>query len=132
MPANYTEPSPRLFGSLIDRLRAYFNGDRIDFTDEPVLCGATPFQCRVWQATRLIPYGETRSYLWLAEQLGKPGATRAVGQALAKNPLPIIIPCHRVVNTDGGPGGFSGGLTMKRYLLNLEAPAGSNHNRQHQ
>ena len=74
--------------------------------------------------TRLIPYGETRSYIWLAEQLGKMGAVRAVGQALARNPLPIIIPCHRVVAKDGQLGGFTGGMEIKRQLLYLEA---SNH-----
>jgi len=77
----------------------------------------------VWQATRLIPYGETRSYLWVAVQIGKPGAARAVGQALGRNPLPVIIPCHRVIASDGGLGGFTGGLVMKRRLLELETSA---------
>jgi len=77
----------------------------------------------VWQATRLIPYGETRSYLWVAVQIGKPGAARAVGQALGRNPLPVIVPCHRVIAADGGLGGFTGGLEMKRRLLELETTA---------
>src|SRR3990172_6320272 len=72
-------------------------------------------------ATRLIPYGEPRSYLWIAEKIGKPGAARAVGQALGKNPLFIIVPCHRVVASDGGLGGFGGGLQMKRRLLSMES-----------
>jgi methylated-DNA-[protein]-cysteine S-methyltransferase len=118
---DYTEPAPNLFQDLIERFQAYFSGDKIDFPDEFDLSGATTFQCQVWEVTRLIPYGDTRSYKWIAEQIRKSGASRAVGQALAKNPLPILIPCHRVVNVDGRLGGFSGGLGMKRQLLNLEA-----------
>jgi methylated-DNA-[protein]-cysteine S-methyltransferase len=75
----------------------------------------------VWEITRLIPYGETRSYAWVAEQIGQPRAVRAVGQALGKNPLPIIIPCHRVITSNGKLGGFGGGLEMKKRLLSLEA-----------
>ena len=73
--------------------------------------------------TRLIPYGETRSYLWVAKQIGRPGAVRVVGQALGRNPLAIIVPCHRVIASDGGFGGFGGGVEMKRHLLWLEASA---------
>ncbi len=113
--------SPDQFADLVERFKAYFNDDRITFPDELDLTAATAFQCRVWQIARLIPYGETRSYRWVAEQIGKPAATRAVGQALAKNPLPIIIPCYRVVSSDGKLGGFSGGMEMKRFLLWLEA-----------
>jgi methylated-DNA-[protein]-cysteine S-methyltransferase len=120
-PVNYAEPSPGLFASLIKRFQAYFSGGRIDFPDSLDLSGATPFQRQTWQATRLIPYGGTRSYQWVARQTGKPGASRAVGQALARNPLPIIIPCHRVVNADGRLGGFGGGLETKILLLRLEA-----------
>ena len=92
----------------------------MDFPDKLDLARATRFQQDVWQITRTIPYGETRSYAWVAGQLGLPMAVRAVGQALARNPLPIIIPCHRVVGSHGGLGGFRGGLEMKRHLLNLE------------
>lgn len=112
--------SPRLFDELVARLTVYFSGHQATFSDELDLSGATSFQREVWQTTRLIPYGETRSYLWVAEQIKKPGAARAVGQALGRNPLPIIIPCHRVVASDGRLGGFSGGLEMKRHLLRLE------------
>jgi len=105
------------------RFRIYFSGDEITFPDELDLSGATHFQRRVWEITRLIPYGETRSYTWVAQQVGKPGAARAVGQALARNPLPIIIPCHRVLTIDGKLGGFSGGTEMKRCLLQLENSA---------
>jgi methylated-DNA-[protein]-cysteine S-methyltransferase len=76
----------------------------------------------VWLATQKILHGETRSYGWIAGQLGKPEAARAVGQALGRNPLPIIVPCHRVVSGNGGLGGFTGGLDMKKYLLELEKP----------
>ena len=120
-PANCAEPSPNRFASLVERFQAYFDGARIDFSDKLDLSATTPFQRQVWQITRRIPYGDTRSYKWLAEQLEKSGASRAVGQALGRNPLPIIVPCHRVVNTDGRLGGFGGGLEMKRRLLHLEA-----------
>lgn len=115
--------APHLFKDLIERFRAYFRGHKVVFADELDLSGATSFQCRVWKATGLIPYGETRSYMWVAEQIGKPGAVRAVGQALSRNPLPVIIPCHRVLSSDGRLGGFTGGLETKRYLLSLEASA---------
>jgi methylated-DNA-[protein]-cysteine S-methyltransferase len=112
--------SSRYFEGLMERFQAYFSGHRVDFPDELDLSGATPFQRSVWQAARLIPFGQTRSYGWLAGQLGSPGAARAVGQALGRNPLPIIIPCHRVLAANGGLGGFSRGLEMKRFLLQLE------------
>ncbi len=109
------------FADLVERLKVYFSGHRATFPDELDLSQATPFQGEVWEMTRLIPYGETRSYLWVAEQIKRPGAVRAVGQALSRNPLPVIVPCHRVVASDGKLGGFSGGVEMKRYLLWLEA-----------
>jgi methylated-DNA-[protein]-cysteine S-methyltransferase len=112
--------SPRPLEDLIGRFQAYFSGQRVDFLDKLDLSGATPFQCEVWQAARLISYGQTRTYAWLAAQVGNPGAARAVGQALGRNPLPIIVPCHRVLASNGGLGGFSGGLKMKRFLLRLE------------
>lgn len=112
--------SPKYFEDLVRRFRAYFNGHKVDFPDRLDLTGATLFQRRVWQAARLIPCGETRSYAWVAGQIGQPEATRAVGQALGRNPLPVIIPCHRVLASDGGLGGFSGGIEMKKYLLSLE------------
>jgi len=120
---NHATWSPRLFEDLTERLRVYFSGHKATFSDELNLSGATPFQRKVWEITRLIPYGETRSYLWVAEQINKPRAVRAVGQALGRNPLPIIIPCHRVVASDGRLGGFSGGTEVKRNLLHLEATA---------
>jgi len=119
---NYAVWSPNLFDGLIKRFKTYFRGGKTAFPDELDL-SATPFQHQVWKITRLIPYGETRSYAWVAEQIKSPKAVRAVGQALARNPLPIIIPCHRVVTTNGRLGGFSGGVEMKKRLLHLEASA---------
>ena len=121
--ANYAIWSPDLFDGLIERFKAYFSGKKTVFTDRLDLSAATPFQRKVWEHTKLIPYGETRSYAWVAEQIDKPRAARAVGQALGKNPLPIIIPCHRVLTSDGRLGGFTGGVEAKQRLLNLEASA---------
>ena len=114
--------SPDIFQDLTERLRSYFAGDKVAFPDQLDLTRATAFQREVWEITRLIPYGETRSYKWLAEQIKKPGAWRAAGQALGRNPLPVIIPCHRVLASNGSLGGFSGGLDMKKYLLAHELP----------
>jgi methylated-DNA-[protein]-cysteine S-methyltransferase len=112
--------SPQWFADLINRYRVYFSGHQVDFMYILDLTITTPFQRAVWQAARSIPYGQTRSYTWVARQTGNPQAARAVGQALARNPLPIIIPCHRVLSQDGGLSGFSGDLKMKRFLLILE------------
>ena len=108
------------FKDLVKRFQDYFAGKRVGFPDKLDLNEATAFQRQVWEATRQIPYGQTRSYGQIASKIGKPGAARAVGQALGKNPLPIIIPCHRVVNSDDKLGGFSGGLKIKEQLLTLE------------
>ena len=121
--ANHANWSPHQFEDLMERLGIYFDGHQVAFPDALDLSGATPFQRKVWETTRLIPYGKTRSYLWVAEQIKQPGAARAVGQALGKNPLPIIIPCHRVITSGGSLGGFGGGVEMKGYLLSLEASA---------
>ncbi len=107
-------------GDLPDRLRRYAGGERVSFLDALDFAGATPFRRAVWQATQEIPRGQTRSYGWLAERVGRPGAARAVGHAMATNPWPIIVPCHRVVTSNGGLGGYGGGLDMKERLLRLE------------
>lgn len=117
--------SDHSFGDLVERLRVFFNGHQTEFPDQLDLSAATPFQRVVWEMTRRIPYGETRSYLWVAEQIRRPRAVRAVGQALGRNPLPIIVPCHRVVASNGGLGGFTGGTEVKQRLLYQEASAGS-------
>ena len=109
------------FGDLPLRLRHYMSGRPVVFPDLLDLSGATCFQQDVWKIVQTIGYGEARSYGWVAHQLGCDNAARAVGQALSKNPLPIIVPCHRVINSDGCLGGFSGGLDTKMHLLNLEA-----------
>jgi len=99
-------------------LHAYFDGDKTPF-DLPLAPAGTPYQCRVWAALRRIPYGHTRTYLEIARDAG--GAARSVGQANGRNPIPIIIPCHRVVGSDG-LGGYSGGdgPATKQALLDLE------------
>ena len=115
---------PGLFEDLADRLRIYLGGVKTSFPDELDLSAASLFQRKVWGITSSIPYGETRSYRWVAEQASRPGAARAVGQALGRNPLPIIVPCHRVIASDGQLGGFSGDLEIKRCLLRLESAMG--------
>jgi O-6-methylguanine DNA methyltransferase len=109
------------FGDLPSRLQRYFNGEKVLFSDRLDLSGATSFDRAVWETTLSIPYGETRSYAWVAQQIGRPRAFRAVGSALARNPFPIVVPCHRVVASSGNLGGFSGGLALKKSLLELEA-----------
>lgn len=101
------------------QLAEYFAGKRQDF-DLEIEPEGTPFQLRAWQVLRKIPYGETISYGEQARRIGIPGASRAVGLANNRNPLPIVIPCHRVVGTKGALVGFGGGLDRKRFLLNLE------------
>lgn len=105
------------------QLQQYFSGERCGF-DVPVDVRGTPFQKAVWQALQTIPYGETRSYAQVAAQVGRPQATRAVGAANGANPLPIVIPCHRVIRKDGSPGGYGGGLALKVALLRLEGRTG--------
>lgn len=105
---------------LPERLKRYFNGEQVDFYDSLDLSGFSKFQQEVWNEVRNIPYGKTRSYKWIAERIGQPQAVRAVGQALGRNPVPIVIPCHRVIRSDGNMGGFRGGLSMKKLLLHME------------
>jgi O-6-methylguanine DNA methyltransferase len=112
---------PAFMPITISLLRAYFRGTPTDFTPIPLdITSATPFELDVWAACRTIPWGHTRSYRWIAQQIHKPRSARAVGNALAKNPLPILIPCHRVLRHDGSLGGFTAGLPLKRQLLHLE------------
>lgn len=103
-----------------EQLAEYFAGTRTAF-DLPLAAEGTAFQQAVWQALREIPYGETRNYGELAATLGKPTASRAVGMANGKNPLAIVVPCHRVVGADGRLTGYSGGLARKEWLLAHEA-----------
>jgi methylated-DNA-[protein]-cysteine S-methyltransferase len=101
------------------QLDEYFAGRRRAFA-LPLAPAGTPFQQTVWQALTQIPYGGTVSYSQIAERIGKPSAVRAVGAANGQNPIPIVIPCHRVIGSDGRLVGFGGGLPLKRYLLALE------------
>lgn len=103
-----------------EQLREYFRGERAIFQLPVNLRHCSAFERAVLDATATIPYGEVRSYKWLAERIGRPKATRAVGNALHKNPLPIVIPCHRVVKSDGSLGGYAFGDTWKIHLLTLE------------
>ena len=114
---------PTLDG-LKTKLQQYFDGRRVIFDEPLYLSGATAFQRRVWSAVRDIPYGETRSYSQIARQAGSPAAARAVGQALAANPVPIVVPCHRVIGSNGDLRGFGGGLDLKRRLLEMERTPG--------
>jgi methylated-DNA-[protein]-cysteine S-methyltransferase len=101
-------------------LTAYFQGAPTDFASLTLDPRGTPFQLRVWQELRRIPWGQTISYGELARRVGKPKASRAVGQANAVNPIPLIVPCHRVIAADGSLGGYSSGLDRKRWLLRHE------------
>ncbi|WP_267242380.1 methylated-DNA--[protein]-cysteine S-methyltransferase [Streptomyces sp. PR69] len=116
----FGEPDPRPFGETIRQLNAYFARELTEF-DLPLHLEGTPFQRSVWQQLRTIPYGETRSYGELAQALGKPGASRAVGLANGKNPIGIIVPCHRVIGASGSLVGYGGGLERKRRLLAFES-----------
>jgi len=113
-----TAPHPVL-DQVERQLAAYFAGERRDF-DLPLDFRGTDFQRRVWHALLTIPFGETRSYRDIAVQLGQPSATRAVGAANGRNPIPIVAPCHRVIGANGSLTGFGGGLENKAFLLDLE------------
>jgi len=117
----YAVRDDHFFSDITKRLRLYFSGKRVYFNDTVDYSGASDFQKSVCAAARQIPYGETRSYRWVAENIGNPKSARAVGNALGKNPCPVIIPCHRVISSDGSPGGFSGGIEHKINLLLLES-----------
>ncbi|KAA1250433.1 methylated-DNA--[protein]-cysteine S-methyltransferase [Mycobacterium simiae] len=112
-------PDDEAFAGAVDQLQAYFAGERTEFQIELDLQG-TEFQQRVWQALLTIPYGETRSYGEIAEQIGAPGAARAVGLANGHNPIAIIVPCHRVIGANGKLTGYGGGIDRKQALLELE------------
>jgi O-6-methylguanine DNA methyltransferase len=110
------DPLPGFEGDIT----AYFAGEPVDFTCVIRLDGVADFHRQVYEAARRIPYGHTISYGGLAAMAGSPKAARAVGQAMARNPIGIVIPCHRVIAADGGLGGFGPGLDVKRRLLELE------------
>ncbi|OGW39249.1 MAG: hypothetical protein A2Y97_00945 [Nitrospirae bacterium RBG_13_39_12] len=103
-----------------NELNEYFKNGIEEFTQKIKLTKGTEFDRKVWLTLKEIPYGETRTYKWLAEKIGKPNASRAVGQSLSRNPIPIILPCHRIIESDGSIGGYSSGPDIKRRLLETE------------
>lgn len=117
--ASFALPSTPLLRQAAAELREYFVGQRRQFT-VPLAPKGTPFQQKVWKALQEVPYGETRSYKEIAIAAGNEKACRAVGMANNRNPLPIFIPCHRVVGSDGKLVGYAGGLDVKTFLLELE------------
>ena len=123
-PADDWSPAKEPAFGLREQLETYFSGEPIDF-DLPLDAHGTDFQLRVWETLRTIPYGTTCSYGRLAELVGQPGASRAVGGANNKNPLAVVVPCHRVIGADGSLTGYAGGVRIKRFLLDLEAGVGS-------
>ena len=109
------------FENVIKQLNLYFDGQLKKFTCKLDLTWGTSFQQTVWRQLYAIPYGKTHSYRTLAQAIGHPQASRAVGNANGKNPLPLIIPCHRVIRENGALGGYTGGLSIKKFLLDLES-----------
>ena len=123
--AEGAQQDPARFWDLADLLTRYFEGTAVDFASHPLDVGDAPaFQQAAWAACLTIPYGETRPYKWLAARAGRPNAPRAAGQTMARNRLPLVVPCHRVVASDGTLHGFGKGasqLDLKQRLLDLEA-----------
>ncbi|MGY4712480.1 methylated-DNA--[protein]-cysteine S-methyltransferase [Mycolicibacterium sp. CBM1] len=115
----WEQSDDEIFADAVEQLAAYFAGELVEFDLELDL-GGTEFQRKVWSALRTIPYGETRSYGEIAAQIGAPNAPRAVGLANGRNPIGIIVPCHRVIGASGGLTGYGGGIDRKRTLLALE------------
>ncbi len=111
--------NPQANQKVVSQLKKYVEGRLKDF-DCSLDLGGTPFQRKVWAALMKIPYGETRSYLDIAKAIGHPKAFRAVGNANGTNPVPIIVPCHRVIESDGGLGGYGQGIDVKKKLLDFE------------
>jgi O-6-methylguanine DNA methyltransferase len=101
-------------------LSSYFEGSVSHFRQEIKFLTGTDFEQDVWYRLKDVPFGETRTYKWIAEKVGRPAAVRAVGRALSKNPIPIVIPCHRIIESDGSIGGYSSGVDRKRRLLDME------------
>ena len=114
-------PTHPILTRTIKLLDTYFAGGAIDFAEIPVqIAHATDFQQLVWKAIQQIPYGEVRTYQWIADEIGRPKSARSIGNAVGANPLSILIPCHRVIRSNGALGGYGGGLDRKRHLLALE------------
>ncbi|MFA5449904.1 MAG: methylated-DNA--[protein]-cysteine S-methyltransferase [Clostridia bacterium] len=122
IPWGWTEKEVALFKRAAEELKEYFAGERREF-DLPLCPKGTQFMLAVWEELKKIPYGKTASYSDIAERTGRPKARRAVGLANNKNPIPIIIPCHRVIGKSGELVGYGGGLEIKKYLLSIEKDA---------
>jgi methylated-DNA-[protein]-cysteine S-methyltransferase len=114
------DPAAEPFATAADQLARYFAGQLTEF-ELPLAPAGTRFQRAVWDALRQIPYGETWSYGQLASKIGNPAAVRAVGLANGRNPIALVVPCHRVIGADGSLTGYGGGLDRKRFLLDLES-----------
>jgi len=114
----------RALRSFAGQLRRYFQGQRVPFDVDLDLSTGTRFQQAVWRAVRRVPYGTLVSYKQIAREVGSARAARAVGNALAANPIPIVVPCHRIVRTGGALGGFTGGIRWKKRLIELEVGQG--------
>lgn len=114
--------SRRNFRDVEDSVKRYFDGERIDFNFPLDLSYSSSFQRSVYKITKTIPYGEVKTYKWVAKKIGLTDASRAVGGALSRNPIPLLIPCHRVIREDGGMGGFTahGGIDLKMKMLKME------------
>jgi methylated-DNA-[protein]-cysteine S-methyltransferase len=119
LPGHEWEENPKPLQEVLSQLEAYFAGELKAFSLD-ICLNVTPFQKKVLTALRRVPYGETISYGELANKMGNPKASRAVGQANARNPIPIVIPCHRVIGSNGKLTGFGGGIKVKQTLLDLE------------
>jgi len=117
-------PSP-VAQRFVEQAEAYYQGRRVEFDLPLDLSGVSGFEAKVYRALQKVGYGQVQSYGWLAKKAGAPGGARAVGAALKKNPVPLLVPCHRIVRADGGLGGFSGsgGIKLKKWMLELEAKA---------
>ena len=121
-PTGDAGPSVAVLAEAADQLEEYFAGTR-QALDVPRAPLGTPFQRSVWDVLARIPYGETRTYRQVADELGRPAAVRAVGAAIGRNPVCVVVPCHRVIGTGGALTGYAGGLARKQLLLALEKPA---------
>lgn len=116
---NYTNKETHLIKKAYSQLKEYFDGNRNSF-DIPISANGTEFQIKVWKELLKIPYGKTATYKEIAENIGNKNASRAVGMANNKNPIAIIIPCHRVIGSNGDMTGYAGGIKIKKFLLDLE------------
>jgi methylated-DNA-[protein]-cysteine S-methyltransferase len=123
MDVNFSSGFP-LCVKCLDEIQDYFNSKLINFNIPLDLGRGSDFDREVWKAILKIPYGKTKSYGWAAEKTGRPKGARAVGGALGRNPVPIIVPCHRIIKSDGSIGGFGAGIKWKNLLLDLENSSG--------